>query len=220
MRLVLIAPPGAGKGTQAARIAARFGVPHIATGDLLRGHVRQGTPLGRAARASMDAGALVPDRIVRDMVGEAMAHAKAAGVGYVLDGYPRTRAQARAVHRTAAGIGMTPHVALHLRVDDEEAVRRMLARAAAEHRPDDTESVIRRRLKLYHEVTRPVVEGYAERGILVSVDGTGTADQVTARVLERLEEPAWPTICTPPLLSRPATVEPAATPGLMTGCST
>ncbi|MEU7875205.1 adenylate kinase [Dactylosporangium sp. NPDC049140] len=220
MRLVLIAPPGAGKGTQAARIAAHFGVLHIATGNLLRSHVQRGTPLGRAVRASMDAGALVPDRIVRDIVSEAMAGAKAAGVGYVLDGYPRTRAQARAVHRTAARIGMTAHAALHLRVDDEEAVRRMLARAADEHRPDDTEPVIRRRLKLYHEVTRPVVDGYAARGILVSVDGTGTADQVTARVLERLEEPAWPAICIPALLSRPATLEPRATPVLMTGCST
>jgi adenylate kinase len=197
MRLLLIAPPGAGKGTQAARIAAHFGVPHIATGDLLRDHVRRGTPLGKAVRASMDAGALVPDPIVRDMVGDALADAKAAGVGYVLDGYPRTRAQARAAHRVAAELGMSAHTVLHLRVDDEEAVRRMLARAAAERRADDTERVIRRRLKHYHEVTQPVVDGYAARGNLVSVDGTGTPDEVTARVTERLGKP---TFCAPALL--------------------
>ncbi|WP_433221243.1 adenylate kinase [Dactylosporangium sp. CS-047395] len=187
MRLLLIAPPGAGKGTQAARIAGHFGVPHITTGELLRDHVRRDTPLGKAVRASMDAGALVPDPIVRDMVGEAMADAKAAGIGYVLDGYPRTRPQARAAHRIAAELGMPAHAVLHLRVDDEEAVRRTLARAVAEHRADDTERVIRRRLKLYHEVTQPVVDGYAARGILISVDGTGTPDEVTARVIERLE---------------------------------
>ncbi|MEV6929535.1 adenylate kinase [Dactylosporangium sp. NPDC051485] len=187
MRLVMIAPPGAGKGTQAARIAARFGAPHIAMGALLRSHVERGTPLGRAVRASLDAGRPVPDRVVRDMVREALADAKAAGVGYVLDGYPRTRAQARAAYRTAAELGMTAHAVLHLRVDDEEAVRRMLTRAAREHRVDDTEPVIRRRLRLYHEMTRPVVDGYAERGILVSVDGIGTPDEVTARVFEQLD---------------------------------
>ncbi|GAA4256931.1 adenylate kinase [Dactylosporangium darangshiense] len=188
MRLVIIAPPGAGKGTQSARIAAHYGIPHIAVGTLLRSHVELDTRLGRSVRGYMDRGALVPDRIVLKMVRQALADAKANRVGYVLDGFPRTRSQARAAYTAASELEMTADVALHLQVDDAEAVRRMLARAAVEHRPDDAEPVIRRRLALYHQMTQPVLDGYAERGILRSVDGTGTPEEVTASVLELLDQ--------------------------------
>ncbi|WP_426502529.1 adenylate kinase family protein [Dactylosporangium sp. McL0621] len=162
-------------------------IPHIATGDLLRSHVARGTALGRAVRRHLDRGALVPDKTVLRMVRHEILAAKSAGVGYVLDGYLRTPAQARATSRMAAHLGMDAEVALHLRADDDEVIRRMLARAATEHRCDDTEPVIRRRLALYHELTSPVLDWYAARGILLSVDGMRTPDEVTTTILEALE---------------------------------
>lgn len=187
MRLLMIAPPGAGKGTQGSRIADHFGIPHIATGQLLRSHVSRRTDLGRTVRGHLDQGSLVPDQIVLEMVRRALLGSKEAGVGYVLDGYPRTPAQAWAAYQVAAELGMTAEVALHLRADDDEVVRRLLTRAATEHRSDDTEPVIRQRLALYHEVTTPVLAWYAERGILLSVNGMRSPDEVTADVLEELE---------------------------------
>jgi adenylate kinase len=187
MRVLLIAPPGAGKGTQGALIAAHFGVPHIATGDLLRDHVARRTGLGRAVQQSLDRGELVPDEIVLDMVREAVVTARAAGGGYVLDGIPRNMAQARSTYLIALELGMTANVALHLQADDSELMRRLLARAALERRADDTEEVIQRRLALYHEVTHPIVAWYAERGILVSVDAMRPAEQVGREILVALE---------------------------------
>lgn len=187
MRILLVAPPGAGKGTHGALIATHFGVPHIATGDLLRDHVARGTELGRAVKRHLDEGGLVPDEIVLGMVEEAFAAAKEAGGGYVLDGLPRNMTQARALYEIAGKLGMTANVALHLQADDDELLRRLLARAALEHRSDDTEDVIERRLALYHEVTAPIVTWYAERGILVSVDAMRPAEQVGREVLAALE---------------------------------
>jgi adenylate kinase len=187
MRVLMIAPPGAGKGTQGALIAAHFGIPHIATGDLLRDHVARRTDLGRTVQRHLDRGELVPDEIVLDMVREAFAAAKAAGGGYVLDGIPRNMQQARQTYRIALELGMTANVALHLQVEDGELVRRLLARAALEGRSDDTEEVIRRRLALYHQVTHPIVSWYAERGILVSVDAMRPPDQVGRELLTALE---------------------------------
>jgi adenylate kinase len=187
MRVLMIAPPGAGKGTQGAVIAAHFDIPHIATGDLLRDHVARQTELGRAVKRRLDRGELVPDEIVLDMVREAFIAAKAAGGGYVLDGIPRNMHQARATYQIARDLGMTANVALHLKVDDEELIRRLLARAALEHRADDTEEVIRRRLALYHDVTHPIVSWYGERGILVSVDAMRPVEQVGREILAALE---------------------------------
>ena len=187
MRILLIAPPGAGKGTQGALIATHFGIPHIATGDLLRDHVARGTELGRAVTRHLDGGGLVPDEIVLDMVEDAFVAARAAGGGYVLDGIPRTMAQARATYEIGRRLGMTADVSLHLQVDDDEVVRRLLARAALEHRSDDTEEVIARRLALYHEVTAPIVAWYAERGILLSVDAMRPVEQVGREILAALE---------------------------------
>jgi adenylate kinase len=187
MRVLMIAPPGAGKGTQGALIAAHFGIPHIATGDLLRDQVVRRTELGRAVRRHLDRGELVPDEIVLDMVRQAFLAAKADGGGYVLDGIPRNMNQARATYHIARELGMTANVALHLQADDEELVRRLLARAALESRADDTEEVIKRRLALYHEVTHPIVAWYAARGILISVDAVRAMEQVGREILGALE---------------------------------
>src|SRR6266436_8242997 len=187
MRVLMIAPPGAGKGTQGALIAAHFDIPHIATGELLRDHVARRTALGRAVQAYLDRGELVPDQIVLDMVREEMVAAKAAGGGYVLDGIPRNMPQARATYLIARDLGMTADVALHLQADDAELTRRLLARAALEHRSDDTAEVIAQRLALYHQVTSPILAWYRDRGILGSVDAMHPAHQVGREILAALE---------------------------------
>jgi adenylate kinase len=183
----MIAPPGAGKGTQGALIAAHFGIPHIATGDLLRDHVAQRTALGRAVQEYLDRGELVPDQIVLDMLREAMVAVKATGGGFVLDGIPRNMHQAREAYLIGRELGMTADVALHLQADDAELVRRLLARAALEHRSDDTAKIIAQRLALYHKVTSPIVSWYRERGILVTVDAMRSAHQVGREILVALE---------------------------------
>ena len=187
MRILMIAPPGAGKGTQGALIAAHFSIPHIATGELLRNHVARGTALGQAVKAYLDRGELVPDQIVLDMVREAMIAAKAAGGGYVLDGIPRNMEQARAAYEIGRELGMTADVALHLQADDAELTRRLLARAALEHRSDDTPEVIAQRLALYYQVTAPIIAWYRDRGILVSVDAMRSAQEVGREILVALE---------------------------------
>jgi adenylate kinase len=187
MRVLMIAPPGAGKGTQGALIAAHFGIPHLATGDLLRDHVTRRTALGRAVQEYLDRGELVPDEVVLDMVKKALVAAKAAGGGYVLDGIPRNMQQARAAYLIGRELGMTADVALHLQADDAELMRRLLARAALEHRSDDTANIIAQRLALYHAVTSPIVAWYRDRGILVSVDAMRSAHQVGREILTALE---------------------------------
>src|ERR1700687_2276124 len=187
MRVLMIAPPGAGKGTQGALIAAHFDIPHIATGELLRDHVARRTALGQAVQAYLDRGELVPDQVVLDMVREAMVAAKAAGGGFVLDGIPRNMHQARAAYLIGRELGMTADVALHLQAGDEELTRRLLARAALERRSDDTADIIAQRLALYHEVTAPIISWYRDRGILVSVDAMRSAQQVGREILTALE---------------------------------
>ena len=182
----MIAPPGAGKGTQGVRIAEHFGIPHIATGDLLREHVTRGTELGQAVSAVMAAGALVPDDLVLAMVRDALEPLQ-GGPGWVLDGVPRTMEQARALYEIAVELDMTADVALHLQVDDAALVQRLLARALTSGRADDTEDVIRQRVALYYEVTHPILEWYGERGILVSVDANRPAEDVGRHVLTALE---------------------------------
>jgi adenylate kinase len=187
MRILMIAPPGAGKGTQGAVIAAHFGIPCVAVGELLRDHVARGTELGRAVQQHLDRGELVPDEVVLDLVRQGYVAAKAAGGEYVVDGVPRTLAQARAMYIIGLELKMNANIALHLQADDDELMRRLLARAAIEHRADDTEPVIRRRLASYHEVTHPIVAWYAERGILVSVDAMRPAARVGREILAELE---------------------------------
>lgn len=185
MKVLMIAPPGAGKGTQGAVIARHFGVRHIATGDLLRDHVARKTKLGREVQQYMECGDLVPDEVVLQMVREAWE--AEPGNGYVLDGIPRTLAQAKALYELAVELGMIANIALHLQVEDAELVRRLSARAAAQGRADDTDDVIRRRLQLYYDVTHPILEWYGERGILLSVDAMRPADLVGRHILTAVE---------------------------------
>jgi len=181
----MVAPPGAGKGTQGVVIASHFGIPHIATGDLLRDHVARETPLGLSVRTFLDRGELVPDEIVLDMVRQALERLDSDG--YVLDGIPRTMQQAKALYEIAVELDLTADVALHLKVEDDELVRRLLARSVVTGRSDDTEAVIRHRLALYYEVTHPILEWYDTRGILVSIDARRPADQVGRHILTALE---------------------------------
>ena len=187
MRVVMIGPPGAGKGAQGALVAAHFGIPHIVMGDLLRDHVARRTDLGRAVDRHLRRGELVPDKIMLCIVRQALVAAKAAGGDYVVDGVPRNMSQARAAHKMATEVGMAAEVAIQLRADDEELTRRLLARAAVQHRADDTEQVIRHRLELYQQVTQPILAWYSRRGILVSVDATPPIDEVGREIVAALE---------------------------------
>ena len=166
-------------------IAEHFGIPHIATGDLLRDHVARRTELGLSVKDFLDKGELVPDGVVLDMVRHRLEELQ--GDGYVLDGVPRTMEQARALYEIAVELDMTADVALHLKVEDGELVRRLLARAQDTGRSDDTEDVIRHRLALYYDVTHPILEWYGERGILVSIDANREADAVGRQILTALE---------------------------------
>ncbi len=180
----MIAPPGAGKGTQGAVLAEHLGVPHIASGDLLRDHVARRTEIGRSVQQFVERGELVPDDVVLEMVRSALL---VADDGYVLDGVPRTMAQARALYDAALEMDATADVALHLQVGEAELVRRLLARAEEQGRADDTDEVIRHRLALYDEVTHPILDWYDDRGILVSVDAEPSADDVSRHVITALE---------------------------------
>lgn len=183
-RALLLAPPGAGKGTQGERLAARHGVPHLATGDLLREHVAKRTDLGQAAEEHMLAGRLVPDHLVIDMVLR-----KIEGEGdepplraFLLDGFPRTLTQARAAYEWGRQNERTFDAVILLEVPDDELVRRLVRRGREQGRPDDTEDVIRERLTVYERNTAPLIDFYERRGILVRVDGTGDVDEVTERI--------------------------------------
>jgi len=187
MRVLMVAPPGAGKGTQATVIANHFDIQHIATGALLRDHVARETEVGRAVKAHLDRGELVPDAIIMTMIREAFTAAKAAGAGFVLDGVPRTMEQAWATYQIGRELGMTADVALHLQADDEELLRRLRARAVVERRSDDTEDVMRHRLRVYYEVTHPIIAWYQERGILVTIDAMRPAKDVAHDVIDALE---------------------------------
>src|SRR5258708_14576568 len=157
MRILMIGPPGAGKGTQGALIAAHFDIPRVVCGDWRRDPVARRTNLGRAVDGHLGRGELVPDEIMLCIVRQTLDATRAAGSGHVIDGLPRTMAQARAAYKIATELDMSANVAVHLRSEDTELTRRLLARAALEHRPDDTEQVIRHPLELTQQATRPVL---------------------------------------------------------------
>jgi adenylate kinase len=182
-RALLLAPPGAGKGTQGERLAARHDVPHLATGDLLRDHVARGTDLGEQAREHMEAGRLVPDQLVIEMVLQRISGDGGPPMtSFLLDGFPRTLAQARAAYEWGARHERTFHAVILLEVPPGELVRRLVQRGQEQGRTDDTEDVIRARLAVYEENTAPLIDFYDQRGILLRVDGTGSVDEVTERI--------------------------------------
>ena len=183
MRLLLIGAPGAGKGTQAVKLAEHFGVAHISSGDLLRQHVKDHTAFGAKVKEYVSAGDLVPDQLVLDMLRKPIVEASANG-GYVLDGFPRTVDQAEIAYETARELGVAVQVAAYLDVPREELVRRLLARGRG---ADDTQAVIEHRLEVYDAKTQPMIAYYAEREILVTVDGSQPPDDVTAALVDQIE---------------------------------
>ena len=184
-RMVLLGPPGAGKGTQAARIAERLGIPAISTGDIFRANVAGATELGTQAKAYMDKGEYVPDSITNAMVADRIAQADCEN-GFLLDGYPRTTAQVGELDSMLKDSGLALDVVVEITADAEAVVARLLKRAGEQGRADDTEPVIRRRLEVYAESTAPLADLYAERDLLVQVDGMGEIDVVTGRIMEAL----------------------------------
>ncbi len=181
MRLVMLGPPGAGKGTQAVLLSEKLGVPHISTGDLFRANIGQETPLGLEAKKYLDAGDLVPSDLTNRMV-EARVEESDAVNGFVLDGFPRTVDQAEALEKILAeDLSTTLDAVVSLVVDEDVVVDRMLARGRA----DDSEDVIRNRLRVYRDETAPLLDHYD--GIVVNVDGIGEVDEVNKRILAALK---------------------------------
>jgi adenylate kinase len=179
MRLLIMGPPGAGKGTQAAMICEEFGIQHVSTGDLFRLNLTQGTALGQEAKKYMDAGEYVPDSVTNGMVRERLKDSDTAS-GFLLDGYPRTVAQVAELDGMLSSKPLDR--VIELTADTDVVVKRLLGRAIEQGRTDDTEEVIRRRLEVYEEQTAPLTALYKSRGLLVQVDGLGSVEDVTARI--------------------------------------
>jgi adenylate kinase len=178
MRLLMVAPPGAGKGTQASRLAAHYGIVHLSSGDLFRREISAGTAIGREVAGFLERGDLVPDRLVLEILAAPILDAAARG-GYVLDGYPRTLGQAHEVYEVARQVsGVELQAVVHLQVSREELLRRLLARAESEGRADDTQGVVQHRLDVYDRETAPMLEFYAGRGLVVDVDGEQPVEDV------------------------------------------
>jgi adenylate kinase len=185
MRLLLMGPPGAGKGTQATAVAERFGVPAISTGDIFRANVAQQSPLGRTAQRYMDAGEYVPDEVTNAMVAERLSDPDCAD-GFLLDGYPRTLQQVDELDAILERHGTALSAVVLIEADPDELVGRLLRRAHDQGRADDTDAVIRRRLEVYASETAPLAAQYAERGLLATVDGLGRVEEVAERILSAL----------------------------------
>jgi adenylate kinase len=185
--MLLIGPPGSGKGTQAVKISAHFGIAHISSGELLRKHVKDGTSIGRRVKDCLARGDLVSDGIVMDVLRKPVQAASRNG-GYVLDGFPRTVPQAEAAYLVAKELGAWVQVALYLDVPRQELIRRMVLRGQQEGRSDDREDVMHHRLELFDEVTRPMLDYYAQRETLVAIDGDRPVAEVTRSAIAELEQ--------------------------------
>jgi adenylate kinase len=186
-RLLLIGPPGAGKGTQAVRLAEAYLVPAISTGDIFRSNVRDETELGKKAKAFMDAGDNVPDSLTNALIRDRLAEPD-ADAGFLLDGYPRTEDQVRELDAFLEGHGAALDAVVELIADPDVVVERLRKRAIEQGRSDDDESVVRHRLEVYREQTAPLIDVYASRGQLVKIDALGEIDDVTARITGALAE--------------------------------
>ena len=186
LRALLLAPPGAGKGTQGDRLAELYDVPHLATGDMLREHVAENTPVGVEAKRYMDRGELVPDRLVVELVARHLA-APEPLPGFVLDGFPRTLAQAKTAYHWGREHDRTFHGVISLDVPEDELVRRLLERGRRSGRTDDTDETIRNRLAVYEQNTQLLLDFYRDRGVLLEIDGTGDVDEVTKRIRAALD---------------------------------
>ena len=190
-RMIILGPPGAGKGTQAALIAERYGIPAISTGDIFRANIKAETELGKQVKEITASGALVPDELTNRIVEDRLAQTDAQE-GFLLDGYPRNLGQVEALDTMLRATGQSLDVVIELVVDTEEVVQRLLKRAEIEGREDDTEEVVRHRMDVYTEQTTPLSEAYDKRGLLERVDGLGEVDEVTARITEVLDPIAGP----------------------------
>lgn len=184
-RLLIIGPPGAGKGTQATRIAEELGIPAISTGDIFRKNISEQTELGREAKSYIDAGNLVPDEVTNRMVRDRLGQDDARD-GFLLDGYPRNTAQVQELDAILEELGQSLDRVLLLTAEDDELVQRLLGRAAEQGRSDDTEEVIRHRLEVYRAETAPIIGLYEQRGLVARVDGLGTVQEVAERLLAAL----------------------------------
>jgi Adenylate kinase and related kinases len=186
VRLLLIGPPGAGKGTQAARLAEHFGIPAISTGDIFRTNVKNQTELGKKAQSYMDAGENVPDSLTNDLIHDRIAQSDCAD-GFLLDGYPRTAAQVEALEGMLAEQSAVLDAAVELVADVEVVVNRLRQRAIEQGRSDDSEEVVRHRLGVYAEQTAPLIDVFRDKDLLVTVDGLGPIEDITERILGRLQ---------------------------------
>ena len=184
--IILFGPPGAGKGTQAEYIISDFGLTHLSTGDILRAAKSSGSELGNRVAAIMEAGKLVSDEIVNELVEERVVESDEQTKGYIFDGYPRTVAQAETLDSILEKVGHPIQAVVFLKVDDSVLVPRLLERALKKGRLDDTEEVIKERLVEYRNKTLPVAEHYAPRGIVHEIDGVGTIEEVSKRIADRL----------------------------------
>jgi adenylate kinase len=185
-RLIIMGPPGAGKGTQATRIADRYGIPAISTGDIFRSNIKDGTDLGKEVSSILAAGGYVPDAVTNEIVRDRLAWVDAAP-GFLLDGYPRTTGQVAFLDDVLAAHGHALDGVIELTVDEDAVVERLLKRAQTEGRADDTEDVIRERQAIYRKETAPLIAIYEQHGVLLKVDGMGTVDEVTERVVKAVD---------------------------------
>ena len=180
-RLLIVGPPGAGKGTQAVLLSEAFGIPTISTGDIFRSNIAEGTALGTRVKAIVDAGDYVPDALTNELVKSRLEEADAAG-GFLLDGYPRTPEQVDYLDALLASHGHAIDAVVRLVADQEEVVRRLRQRALEQGRVDDSEDAIRHRQEVYQRETAPVLEMFREQGLLIEVDGLGSVDEVSDRI--------------------------------------
>jgi adenylate kinase len=185
MRVIMLAPPGAGKGTQGDRIASRYGVPHISSGDLFREEEARQTPVGERLRRYLEAGDLVPDDLVLSLVKDRIVAAAETSGGYVLDGFPRTLAQAEAAAEIGRETNMTAQAVLHLDAPAEILIARVAGRG--ENRADDTEDIARHRLEVYAEYTKPLLDYYRGRGLVIEIDASPSVDAVSQQIFEALD---------------------------------